>query len=894
MRFGFSGFLFGSLLSTGSTGALFGGEIDYKRDIQPIFESHCLSCHGPLKQKGGLRLDTGKLALLGGKHGPLAEPHAPGNSLLLDRVRTTDLEERMPPEGAALPAEDIAILEKWISSGAPVPKDEEGPIDPAKHWSYQKPVKAPLPELPASLAKFSQHPIDALAAAAWQREGLQPQQKADKATLLRRVTLDLTGLLPTVHELSADEPWEATVDRLLASPRFGERWGRHWMDVWRYCDPLLDDSSPAADPLVSENHIWRWRNWIIASLNENKPYSAMVQAMLAADELFPEDSQALAATGFLVRNKNALNGRDALVQDSHEHTAQAFVGMTMKCARCHDHKYDPISQKNYYQWQSFFESMDARVDFVAGESDIKKDGLARIYESNVSASTFLLKNGNPQDPERSEPMLPNVPSMLPASAQPQKAELPLVAWKPSADPQVVASSRKQHAAALKQANEQVEAKQKDLTWARENQAELFKKPMMILLAANDEPLPPDAGISEKASQEELPVQFPQEASLALAEKKAAAAQMGLRVVELCVKADAEGATATQKQQAMQAKRDLERLEEEVKVAFALEELAVRYHEVLAKKKEPKDLKNRRQRYHTAKQKLNELAEKHAKPLPDYESLWKTYSKEKSGRRTALAQWITAPENPLAARVAVNHIWLRHFGAPLVETVFDFGLRGRKPVNQPLLDWLAADFVEHGWDLKRLHRQILTSRIYRLSSARLPGSANEQKDVDNVHLWRMNPRRMEGEIIRDSILGLSGKLDLRVVQSPLPSDQIDKDFARSVYFAHSIENRPKLIDLFDGADPNEAYRRVLSVVPQQALVLANSPFVQQQAKIIAERLSPEKEDAKFVEAVVLSLLGRQPKAGELQKGLQFLENKTESRRAELVQAFLNHSDFITLR
>ncbi|MCA1964603.1 MAG: DUF1549 domain-containing protein, partial [Prosthecobacter sp.] len=325
-------------LATSITFAFFASSamaVDYVKDIKPLLKERCYACHGALKQKGGLRLDTVALLKIGGDGGD-ATRH------LLDRLTSTDKSERMPPEGegAVLNDDQIAKVRQWIAAGAPGISDEQPEADPRAHWAYQVP-------------KNSHKSIDALHAAHLAAKQLKPQPAAPHEVWRRRVSFDLTGLPPAPSDLSD----QALVDRLLSSPQFGERWARHFMDIWRYCDWY----GLGAQLRHSQKHLWHWRDWIIESLNADKGYDRMIMEQLAADELAPEDRSNLRATGFLARSYYLFN-RTTWLDETIEHTCRAFLGLTMQCVKCHDHKYDPIDQPDYYRLRAIFEPLHVRLD----------------------------------------------------------------------------------------------------------------------------------------------------------------------------------------------------------------------------------------------------------------------------------------------------------------------------------------------------------------------------------------------------------------------------------------------------------------------------------------------------------------------------------------------------
>ena len=403
--------------------------VDFVRDVKPLLDARCVTCHGPLKQKGGLRLDAGALVLQGGKHGPIVQPKNPAGSKLIERVLSQDDDERMPSEGKPLSVAEVGALRDWIAAGATVPDREEIVSRPEDHWFFQPPERAPLPKV--SGVRPAVPAIDHFIAAEWRARGLKPQQPADQATLLRRVYLDLIGLPPWPEEVAAFESdtapdaYERVVDKLLADPRHGARWGRHFMDIWRYCDEMLFDGDSVGVPLVGDYHPWRWRDWIVDAINSNKPYDRMIQEMLAADELAPEDNDTLRATGYLVRSANELGERDVWLFDAVEHTAQAFLGVTMKCARCHDHKYDPIPQTDYYRLRAVFEPMQKRLDYLPGYANPRQSGLARIYDAELAVKTALYVNGNPQQKDTNNVVTPGAPALLKAGdLTPEELKLP--------------------------------------------------------------------------------------------------------------------------------------------------------------------------------------------------------------------------------------------------------------------------------------------------------------------------------------------------------------------------------------------------------------------------------------------------------------------------------------
>jgi hypothetical protein len=886
-------------------------QVDYATQIKPVLANRCVACHGALKQAGGLRLDSARLAIQGGDSGPAIRPGDAAASLLMQRVTTSDSSLRMPKEGEPLAPAEIARLRRWIQIKAPAPSDEQSELDPRNHWAF-RPIVRPL--LPPSHLAWVRNPIDAFVADNYARQGLTPAVEASRVILIRRVYLDLLGVPPTLQEWNTwqtaqDTDWfEQLVDRLLEDPRYGERWARHWMDIWRYSDWWgLGDQLRN-----SQHHIWHWRDWIVESLNADLPYDEMVRLMLAADESHPNDLQRLRATGFLARNYFLFN-RHQWLDETVEHVSKGLLGLTMNCAKCHDHKYDPIEQVDYYRMRAFFEPYHVRQDVVPGEVDLARDGIPRVFDGALDVPTYRLEQGQEAQPDRSTAILPGVPEMLAFAELPiEPIPLPVEAWQPARRPWVIeaylSAGQRQIATAevaLKAAQAKLESAQQQLasrglTGETSQPTEEFTECHLAELALE----------GAKAEQRSI-VCRAKAMRAAWAKTDASADDPALAAAERATTVEAvvaERQAALAKAESELAKVELRfsQANGEQKGAIEKEVAAARDAWELARKTTASEVESTATyrplvgALWTPTRFLSSLTDDPQVPFPP----------QSSGRRTALAKWITDTRNPLTARVAVNHLWNRHFGTPLVATVFDFGRKGATPVQRELLDWLADEFMEHGWSMKHLHRLITTSATYRLSSSLADAAGNTNKDPDNLHLWRRTPVRLESQVVRDSILALAGTLDgARGGPAVAPADQATST-RRSLYFFHSNNDRDRFLSTFDEASVKECYRRDQSIVPQQALALANSRLVHDALANIAQQISTaagaELDDAGFTRRAFLVVLGIQATDAEIAACLESLEQwrglptdgeaaaASAAPRARLIWALMNHNDFVTLR
>ncbi len=474
--------------------------VNYESQVRHVFQERCFACHGALKQEGGLRLDTAAAAIKGGDSGSAVIPGKSSESRLVVRISASDLSERMPPEGEPLKPGQISAIRQWIEQGAVAPENEVSESDPRDHWSFKAPRRPELPEI--KHAAWVLNPIDAFIAKTHEDKRLTPQLPADRRTWLRRVSLDLIGLVPTIEEqnafLSDESPaaYENVVNRLLASPHYGERWGRHWMDIWRYSDWW----GLGAEVRNSQKHIWHWRDWIIESLNNDVSYDQMLREMLAADELYPNDPAKLRASGFLARQYFKFN-RTSWLDETVEHTSKAMLGLTFNCCKCHDHKYDPISHVEYYQLRAIFEPYQVRTDAVPGELDFEKDGIPRAFDCNADAITYLHVRGDDRNPDKVRQISPTVPAFLQfGEFAIQPITLPTEAHQPGLKPHVIAAHLSATESEIKKARTAVALAEKKL-----DEAEMAEKTKLSGLAAAEKSSTPEILIAEDFSTEKAEI-----------------------------------------------------------------------------------------------------------------------------------------------------------------------------------------------------------------------------------------------------------------------------------------------------------------------------------------------------------------------------------------------------
>jgi hypothetical protein len=777
----------------------------FEKKVRPVLVQQCYECHSAAakKLKGGLRLDSREGIRKGGDSGPALAPGRPENSLLIKAIGYQDPELKMPPKGK-LPDAVIADLEEWVRRGAPDPRRAHGPATSAiaseagrKFWAFQRPRRTSPP--PVRDRSWPRSPIDQFILAKLEANGLAPGPDADRYTLLRRVTFDLVGLPPTPEEIEtfasdwSPQAFAKVVDRLLASPAFGERWARHWLDLTCFAD-LAD-----VDGNVVIRDAWRYRDYVIAALNQDKPFDRFILEQLAGD-LLPAESaekrrEQIIATGFLAIGPWALQNyiKAQLQADVVDHQidkiGRVFLGMSLACARCHDHKFDPVLNTDYYALAGIFHSTQTvRLDGPGVWSQIVRMPLPELPEE-LGARTKAT-----QECERTVAQIREGQKRLNKERKQLASEL------------AVLEQRKPAGAA--------ERKQPDRTAERKR------------LQAAQQAI--DQKLQELADQ------------LQLVQYNRAATPEALAVRDAEKPADCP-----------------------VYIRGSFQSLGPVV---------PRGVF------------LFGITGRPAKVFPS------------TSGRLELAQWLTDPANPLTARVAVNRLWHHLFGAGLVRSVDYFGTRGEAPTHPELLDYLAVRFLDNGWPVKALIREMVLSRTYQMASAH--NAVASGIDPGNRLLWRMNRRRHEAEAIRDAILSVSGQLDHGqggpslgldipgnvngiggMVNPPTYSGKMIPASVRNrrtVYlplFRKRPEGDLEILSVYDFPHPSEITgARASTTVPTQALFLMNSPFLKEQARRTAARLLDEKtlDDAGRVGRLHLLAFNRPASTEEIQRALVFLD------------------------
>ncbi|HZZ81154.1 MAG TPA: PSD1 and planctomycete cytochrome C domain-containing protein [Gemmataceae bacterium] len=824
----------------------------FEKKIRPVLVDSCQKCHGPEKANGKLRLDTKASVLKGGITGPVLVPGKAKDSLLIKAIRHADPDLKMPPpdKGAKLSDAVIADFEKWINDGAADPRDGKQPavadgIDWKKareFWSFVPPKMPALPKVQNE--KWAKGPIDRFILAKIEAEKLTPVRPASKRELIRRATFDLTGLPPTPEEVEAfvndqsPDAFAKVVDRLLASPHYGERWGRYWLDVARYAE----DQAHTFEVIPNTN-AWRYRDWVINAFNDDMPYDRFVKLQIAADMIEQGDGlvKNVPALGFFglgaqyYKNTDAAKAIADELDDRVDTLTRGFLGLTVSCARCHDHKFDPVPQIDYYSLAGVFTSCK-----IANVPLADKEKVKRNQETQAQIKKL--------DGEVKQTMTAEKKK----HAQTKADELPkylIAAWKvqsikqknPKASVAEVAKNEMLDEAAL---NRCVKFVQKQAGFEMMRKMTASEKEVVAAATTMHKQIKSminSKGKLDKMKTDLLNNVFYADSSIF----RLTDTEIRNLLPEVQRKQLEE---KTQTLSKLQASDDAKPLP----IAHGLAETTATNMKVYLRGNPAKQGEVAPRRF------LKILAEE---PKPFTQG---------SGR-LELANAIASKDNPLTARVMVNRIWQYHFGKPIVASPSNFGSLGEKPSHPELLDYLAVRFMEQGWSIKKMHREMMLSSTYQLSAE--SNDKNFNIDGDNRWFWRMKRRRLDIESWRDSMLAVSGKLD-RKLGGPTTNLAAGDNVRRTVYAKISRHDLNATLRLFDFPDANiTSERRVETTVPQQQLFVLNSPFVIETSKAFAARIQKDaSNDADRIQRAFALAYGRPASADEMQLFEAYLQSK----------------------
>jgi len=851
------------------------GSVDadfFETKIRPVFAEKCYACHTESRM-GGLELDSRDHFLKGGKSGPIAVPGDPGASLLVKALRY-DGNPKMPPTGK-LAAEQIAAVEAWVKAGAVWPREkavlESAPYkitaEQRAFWSFE-PVR-PMPPPNVKDRNWARTEIDRFLASKLEARGLHTVRPADPRTLIRRATYDLTGLPPTVEEVEAFEhdrspdAFAKVIDRLLASPRYGERWGRLWLDVARYSDDRLDSERDNPYPAS-----FRYRDWVIQAIQNDMPYDVFVKAQIAGDQL-PDHEKYEAALGFYALSPE-------MQDDRVDATARGFLGLTVACAQCHDHKYDPIGTRDFYSLMGIFRNTELH------EIPLASKDIVDAYK-------------------RQDSLVQKKEKELKEYVDAQSAQLGLVLASQTAQ-YLLASGDLKHTAAGPALDQGTQARWTKYLADPEKQHPFLKD----WYAATTEDQ------RAKAATE-----FQAQVLAVIAEKARVDDENHIRL----------GLDPSRDDLSKASLVSLDRAK------FGLWEDMLGDHGVLHYGDSKKEDSNKIDRFLSGVwlDHLNELRAQLAalkkdlppaypvlqtiadKEKPEEQHVWIRGDQNNPGElapphflailspaepkrfdrgkeRLELAEAIVSPTNPLTARVIVNRVWQQHFGYGLVRTPSNFGSQGDPPSHPELLDYLADRFVREGWSLKKLHREMMLTAAYGLSEETV--ERNYAQDPDNRLLWRYNRRRLDAESLRDSLLYVAGKLDFEAGGPPVRLDK--ENNRRTVYAYISRRQLDPLLSLFDFPNPNStSEQRLQTTVPLQKLFFMNSPFVIDQSKALAARVAAAaSSDDQRITATYRFVLQRDPTPEERKLAHEFI-GENAGAWPQYTQILLSSNEFTYL-
>jgi hypothetical protein len=892
----------------------------FEKSVRPLLVEHCYECHTAGDPSGGLVLENRDGLLKGGDSGPAIAPGNPDKSLLIEAVRYKNQDLQMPPQNK-LSAAEIGILEKWVKIGAPDPRiavnteRSDSSSSPAplgmsieegrQFWSFQPVADPPVPEVQQK--EWVRSPIDAFVLAKLEQAGLAPAPAADKRTLIRRVTFDLTGLPPTPAEIEAflkdesPEAFQKVVDRLLASPHYGVRWGRHWLDVARYAD------SNGLDENLAFGNAWRYRDYVIESFNEDKPFDQFLVEQMAGDLLPGANQETKTATGFLVLGAKVLAepDRDKLTMDTIDEQldtlGKAFLGMTLGCARCHDHKFDPLMQADYYALAAIFKGTKTFADSNTGaikhwnehsfataeELEKLKKIDAQIAEKKKAAATYKSQAiAKIRDEARAK-----AADYLVAAAG-FDLSMPLT------QVELIAAPLGLHPRILHHCRQHLEYHADDPLLGRWH--ELAAAGDVAGIERHYRPLFAEAEAAFAAAKKANPKATKLDDERLEQARAALYDTEGLLAVPAKPDFAFDPATLVEYHRLAEEARILESAAPDAPSAMGVADGTVATSLPI--------------HIRGSHRNLGEPVERAFPAVMRTSSVRPILPINQSGR-LQLARWMASTEHPLTARVYVNRVWRWHFGAGIVASTDNFGKLGDRPSHPELLDWLARDFMAHGWSTRHLHRLILSSSAYQMASVHPSETAAENLDPENRLLWKFRLQRLEAEEIRDAILAVSGRLDLSLGGKTVPLrnrqfvfdhtsiDHTRYDSLRRAAFLPVIRNNLyTLFEQFDFPDPTmPTGNRSSTVVAPQALLLLNSELVMDSADALAgQLLQQDGDDRQRIDQAYQRTLVRPASAAEVDRAIAFVndlvEDKAEPQQAWslLCQSLLASNEFVYLR
>lgn len=923
--------------------------IHFGREIQPIFAKHCFHCHGPNEAKGGLRLnrpETALAALESGLHAIV-----PGNvaeSELFRRIASTDESERMPPEGKPLTKEQIELVRQWIAQGAKW----------QQHWAFEPVSRPPVPKV--NHQSWVRTPIDAFIAQSLEAAGLVPNAPADKVALLRRATYDLTGLPPTWDEIesfaadTSDAAFEKVIDRLLDSERYGEQWGRHWLDVVRYAET---NSFERDNP---KPHAWRYRDYVIRSLNADKPYDQFIREQLAGDELPGSSAEALIATGYYRLGlwddepADRVLARYDELDDIVATTGQAFLGLTVNCARCHDHKIDPFPQQDYYKLVAFFNNVRPMTEkgpnverqiFIDRASEERHQAAVKSLNEERARVQTEISQIEEQFIEREQQRGARSSSLQRADLEDLRFRYYRDTWDRLPD---FATVKPETVGKVPSGLFDISLSTRETSFGfvfdgllnvpRDGQYTFYlDSDDGSRLSINGKMVIEYDGIHGVGKERSGKVELREGRQPIVVEYFQRSHGLGLRVawsgtgVPRRTLSNDASQTAAEDLSKLINDRGQEVLGSET---FARYTALRRKLDDFKKRPVPGDYalcvtENGGQVPETYILKRGNPTDLGDKIEPGFPGIFGTATptiasakpgSPTSGRRTVLANWLSSKDNRLTARVMVNRVWQHHFGRGIVRSPNNFGGLGTPPTHPELLDWLASAFMDGDWRLKPLHRQIMLSSVYQQSSR--PSEAALKADTANDLFSRFDMRRLTAEEVRDSVLAVAGRLNLKMYGPsvyPEISDEVkagqsrpgygwgnsppEDQVRRSVYIHVKRSLVTPLLSAFDFPDTDfSCEARFATTQPGQALAMINGKFLNDESANLAARLDKEAgaEMSQRIQCAYRLTLGRQPTDVELDRGAKLLQG-LQARHGQSTDAawkyfcltMLNRNEFLYL-